>query len=131
MPSKNTKKKMKKIAQQAPKKAEVEEVVEVQETEQKQEPVVEQAPAKETEQQTKEKEPKKAKAKQKKEKRGGLKAKTREVASELKKVTWPTFPQVVKKTATVLAVVVVFAVVLLGIDSLLEVIYNWFIGGLK
>ena len=60
-----------------------------------------------------------------------LKTKTKEVFSELKKVTWPTFPQVVKKTATVLAVVAIFAVVLLGIDKLLQVVYDLFIGNLK
>ena len=60
-----------------------------------------------------------------------IKTKTKEVFSELKKVTWPTFPQVVKKTATVLAVVAIFAVVLLGIDKLLQVVYDLFIGNLK
>ena len=39
--------------------------------------------------------------------------------SELKKVTWPTFGEVVKKTGVVLAVVIIFAVVIFGIDALL------------
>lgn len=32
----------------------------------------------------------------------------KEVFSELKKVTWPTFPKVIKNTGVVLAVVLVF-----------------------
>lgn len=38
--------------------------------------------------------------------------------NELKKVTWPTFKQVVKQTSVVLVFVVVFALVLLGFDQL-------------
>ena len=45
--------------------------------------------------------------------------KTREMTSELKKVTWPTFKEVVKKTGVVLTVVLIFAVVVFGIDALL------------
>ena len=44
--------------------------------------------------------------------------------SELKKVTWPTFPSVVKKTAVVLTVTLVFLVVIIGIDQLLYLLYN-------
>lgn len=58
---------------------------------------------------------KNAKAKGKKEK-GKLKRKTKETMSELKKVTWPTFGEVCKKTGVVLVVVLVFAVVIFGID---------------
>ena len=47
---------------------------------------------------------------------GKLKRKTKETFSELKKVTWPTFGEVCKKTGVVLVVVLVFAVVLFGID---------------
>jgi preprotein translocase subunit SecE len=57
-----------------------------------------------------------------------LKTKTKEVFSELKKVIWPTFSQVAKKTATVIAFVLIFAVVLLGIDTVLDVAYSWFFG---
>ena len=39
--------------------------------------------------------------------------------SELKKVTYPTFGKVVKQTAIVLAVTVVFMLVIFGIDQLL------------
>ena len=60
---------------------------------------------------------KKKPKKDKKEKKG-LKRRTKETVSELKKVTWPKFPEVVKKTGVVIAVVLIFAVVLLGLDLL-------------
>ena len=50
--------------------------------------------------------------------------KTREMTSELKKVTWPTFKDVVKKTGVVLAVVVIFAIVIFGIDTLLGYLFD-------
>ncbi len=43
-------------------------------------------------------------------------AKCKDVFSELKKVSWPTFAQVVKQTGIVLAVVLVFMVVIFGFD---------------
>lgn len=46
-------------------------------------------------------------------------AKIKEVFSELKRVTWPTFPTVVKTTGVVLVVVLAFLVVVTGVDSLL------------
>ncbi len=55
----------------------------------------------------------------KKEKKHTVAKKTKETVSELKKVTWTTFPTVVKRTGVVLAVVIIFAVVLFGIDLLL------------
>lgn len=42
----------------------------------------------------------------------------KDTGSELKKVTWPKFSEVVKQTGIVLVVVIVFAVVLLGLDQL-------------
>lgn len=67
------------------------------------------------------------KSKVKKEKKPSkFKKKTKEIFSELKKVIWPTHSQVIKKTATVIAVVLIFSVVLLGIDTVLELAYNWF-----
>lgn len=52
----------------------------------------------------------------------------KETFSELKRVTWPTFPKVVKSTCVVLVVVAVFLVVATGINyglqKLLEVITN-------
>ena len=47
-------------------------------------------------------------------KRFGMKAK--DVFSELKKVSWPTFAEVVKQTGIVLAVVLVFMVVIFAFD---------------
>ncbi|MBP5373108.1 MAG: preprotein translocase subunit SecE [Clostridia bacterium] len=46
-----------------------------------------------------------------------LKEKFSAMFSELKKVTWPTFGTVVKQTGVVLVVVLVFLVVVTGIDS--------------
>jgi len=68
----------------------------------------------------------KAKEKQKKEKKPGLFKKLKEAWSELKKVTWPGFSSVVKKTGVVILVVVLFTVVLFGIDYLLGLLYNLF-----
>ena len=47
-----------------------------------------------------------------------------ETASELKKVNWPTAGSVIKKTGIVLAVVLIFAVVLFGIDRLLSWLFE-------
>ena len=52
--------------------------------------------------------------KEKVKEKGKLARKARETTSELKKVTWPTFKDVVKRTGVVLAVVVIFAVILLA-----------------
>ena len=60
----------------------------------------------------------------KKEKRGGVGKKVKETASELKKVTWPTFAEVVKKTGIVIAFVVIFGLFLFGVNSLL----GWLVG---
>ena len=43
-------------------------------------------------------------------------AKLKDVFSELKKVSWPTFGKVVKQTGVVIAVVVVFLVVIFAFD---------------
>ena len=42
----------------------------------------------------------------------------KDTGNELKKVTWPTFKQVVKQTGIVLVFVLVFAVVLFGFERL-------------
>lgn len=44
----------------------------------------------------------------------------KETSGELKKVTWPKFKEVVKQTSIVLVVVIVFALVLLGLDLLCD-----------
>ena len=53
-------------------------------------------------------------------------AKIKEVFSELKRVTWPTFPTVLKTAGVVLVIVFVFLVVVTGVDfglaALLELI---------
>lgn len=55
---------------------------------------------------------------------GKLKKKAKETMSELKKVIWPSFGDVVKKTGVVLAVVLVFAVVIFGIDYVLGLLVS-------
>ena len=50
-------------------------------------------------------------------------AKLKDTFSELKKVTWPTFPKVVKQTGIVLVVVLIFLVVISAFDfGLLELL---------
>jgi preprotein translocase SecE subunit len=46
-------------------------------------------------------------------------AKLKETFSEIKRVTWPTFPTVLKTTGIVLVIVAAFLVVVTGIDKLL------------
>ena len=46
--------------------------------------------------------------------------KIKEVFSELKRVTWSTFPKVVKATGVVLVVVLIFTVVVTGINQGLQ-----------
>jgi preprotein translocase SecE subunit len=60
------------------------------------------------------------KSKPKKEKkRGRFFRKMKEVFSELKKVSWPTFKTVVKQTCVVLVVVIFFLAIIYGADTLL------------
>ena len=63
-------------------------------------------------------EQKKAKAKNKKKVEKVKRNRGKEIVSELKKVNWPTFKKTCKQTGTVLAVVSVFMLAVLGIDSL-------------
>ncbi len=57
--------------------------------------------------------------KKKKEKKPNKVAKAlKDTGNELKKVTWPTFKQVVKQTAIVLAFVAIAAVVIFGFEWL-------------
>jgi preprotein translocase SecE subunit len=90
------------------------EVTQVEETEQPAKPTKEVSKVKETKKNDKKKEKKPSKT--------GKRIK--ETASELKKVTWPTFGSVVKKTGVVLAVILIFAVVLFGIDRLLAWLFD-------
>ena len=52
---------------------------------------------------------------------------TKETFSELKKVTWPEFMTVVKKTGVVLVFVVIFAAVFFGMDRLLSWLFGYLI----
>ena len=51
--------------------------------------------------------------------------------SELRKVTWPSFTQVLKQTGTVLLVTLCFLLVVLAFDSLLGFLYEQLLGGLS
>ena len=65
------------------------------------------------------------KKKQKKEKKiSRIKGKFKEVGSELKKVSWPTFRKVLKKTGIVIGVVAFFTLILFGIDRLASLLYT-------
>ena len=63
-----------------------------------------------------------------KEKKPGIGKKLKDTFSELKRVTWPTFPKVVKTTGVVLVVVLIFTVIVTGINfglqSLLDLATN-------
>ncbi len=50
--------------------------------------------------------------------------KIKEVFSELKRVTWPTFPKVVKATCVVLVVVIVLGLILTGINQGLQALLS-------
>ena len=66
----------------------------------------------------------KKKNKQKKERKGGIGKKTKETISELKKVTWPSYGEVVKKTGIVIAFVLIFGLFIFGVNTLLA----WLVG---
>ncbi len=51
-------------------------------------------------------------------------AKFKETFSELKRVTWPKFPTVLKTTGVVLVIVAAFLVAVTGVDLLLK----WLLG---
>ena len=71
----------------------------------------------------KDKDKNKKKKKEKKERRG-FGRRVKETASELKKVTWPTFGEVVKKTGIVIAFVLIFGLFLYGVNYLLGGLVN-------
>ncbi len=81
--------------------------------------------AKNSEQNSKNK--KEKKNKEVKEKKG-LVRKTKETISELKKVTWPSFGEVVKKTGIVVAFVLIFGVFIFGVNTLLGGLVNLLMG---
>ena len=49
-------------------------------------------------------------------------AKFKETFSELKRVTWPSFTTVLKTTGLVLVIVLVFLLIVAGVDALLNVL---------
>ena len=61
----------------------------------------------------------KKKKDKKKDKNGGIGKKTKETLSELKKVTWPSFGEVCKKTGIVIAFTLLFGLFLFGVNTLL------------
>ncbi|MDE6583677.1 MAG: preprotein translocase subunit SecE [Clostridia bacterium] len=76
----------------------------------------------------KSKDKKKGKKKDNKE-RKSFGRRVKEIMSELKKVTWPTFPEVVKKTGIVIAFVLIFGLFLFGVNYLLGGLSNLLNGG--
>ena len=54
----------------------------------------------------------------------GLGRKVKESASELKKVSWPSFGKTVKQTGVVIAVVVLCTLALFAVDRLFSLLYN-------
>ena len=78
------------------------------------------------EQKKQEKLKQKAKKDKNKEKKPSIFKKLKDAWLELKKVTWPTFLTVVKKTGVVILVTIIFTIVLFGIDYLLGLLYNLF-----
>lgn len=50
--------------------------------------------------------------------------KLKETFSELKRVTWPSFPKVVKATCVVLVVVLVFTVIITAINYGLQALFD-------
>ena len=57
-------------------------------------------------------------------KKPGFFKKIKDTFSEIKKVTWPTLPAVVKNTCVVLVVVLAFTVVVTGINYGLQALFN-------
>ena len=70
----------------------------------------------------------KNKKKTKKDNPNSLGKKIKGTASELKKVTWPKFSEVVKQTGVVLAFVAITVVLLLGVNSLLGWLFGLLVG---
>ncbi|MEB3197948.1 MAG: preprotein translocase subunit SecE [Candidatus Sericytochromatia bacterium] len=52
-----------------------------------------------------------------------------EVREEMRKVTWPTRKQVVTETIVVICVVIFFALLITGVDSVFATFFNWFLFG--
>jgi len=72
----------------------------------------------------------KVKRKEKKKDRVGIIKRLRDMFGELRKVRWPTFGETVKQTGVVLGVVLVFAIVVFGIDQGLAQLFKLLTKGL-
>jgi len=70
------------------------------------------------------KEPKKAKKHAKNNAATPKRSRTKETLGELKKVTWPSLSKTLKQTGMVLSLVLIFGVLVLGIDLLISFIIN-------
>lgn len=72
------------------------------------------------------------KDKKKKEKKPSrVKKGMKEIGSELKKVSWPTFRKVCKQTGIVIGVVAFFTLILFGIDRLASLLYTLLANSIK
>jgi len=76
------------------------------------------------EEQKAEKVKRREKAKANKKERTSIIKRLRDVGGELKKVRWPTFGRTIKQTGVVLGLVLVFAIVVFGIDQGLNQLYQ-------
>lgn len=104
------------------------------------EPVAEQEPTQEDKKEKaepvaaeqKQKDKDKQKDKKKKDKKGKRKfgQRTKETFAELKRVTWPTFGETMKKTGLVIAVVLFFGLALFAIERLLSWLYTLLTSGI-
>ena len=70
------------------------------------------------------KESKKAKKQTKNSATAPKKSRAKETIGELKKVTWPSLSKTMKQTGMVLSLVLIFGVLVLGIDLLISFIIN-------
>ena len=65
-------------------------------------------------------------APKKKSDRGGIRQYLREVRDEMRKVAWPTRPEVIRYSIIVTATVLVFTAYVGGIDYVLGFVTDWF-----
>ena len=77
-----------------------------------------------------EKEKRKEKIKEKRKEKVKISKKLRDVGAELRKVRWPSLGRTVKQTGVVLGVVLVFSLVVFGIDQGLAQLFKLLTRGL-
>jgi len=71
-----------------------------------------------------EKQKRKEKAKERRKDKPSLWQRIRDIFAELKKVRWPTLPKAIAQTGVVLGVVVMFSIIVFGIDQGLGQLFN-------